>query len=150
MEYVIYDCRSEKVDLQKELAFIKSYVELEKLRCEPEADIRFELEIPGQAGLRIAPLLLIPFVENAFKHGSIRYDSHATLYIHTWLQDDCFCFNVVNDARPDTGKKPGLGLENVRKRLEHLYPGRHRLTAGYSAPTFKVYLSIPVACLSNA
>lgn len=150
MEYVIYDCRSEKVDLQKELTFIKSYVELEKLRCEPEADIRFELEIPGLSSLRIAPLLLIPFVENAFKHGSIRYGGKAALFIRAGLEKGCFCFEVVNDAPPDTGKEPGLGLDNVRKRLAHLYPGNHRLSAGYTDPTFNVRLSIPIACLSNA
>jgi hypothetical protein len=150
MEYVIYDCRSERVDLQRELGFIKSYVELEKLRCEPEADIRFETDVPEQSGLQIAPLLLIPFVENAFKHGSIRHEGNAGLFIRAWLQDACFCFEVVNDARPVADKKPGLGLDNVRKRLAHLYPGNHRLSAGYTDPTFNVYLSIPIACLSNA
>jgi len=150
MEYVIYDCRSEKVDLQKELGFIKSYVELERLRCEPEADIRFEQDIPAAGSLHIAPLLLIPFVENAFKHGSIRHGGRATLLIRARLQDDRFCFEVVNDARPESAGQPGVGLDNVRKRLAHLYPGKHRLTAGYSDPVYSVLLSIPIACLSDA
>lgn len=150
MEYVIYDCRSERVDLRKELTFIQSYVELERLRCEPEADIRFEREVPAEQTLRIAPLLLIPFVENAFKHGSVRSGGKAALLIRAHLQDDRFCFEVVNDARPDIERKPGLGLDNVRKRLAHLYPGLYQLTAGYSEPVFRIHLSIPITCLINA
>jgi len=152
MEYIIYDCRSETVALQKEIHFIRSYVELERLRHEEDTDIRLRDEIPeGIQGLQIAPLLLIPFVENAFKHGSAKQPGNQGMgvSIRASIEEERFCFEVVNETRPVVSR-PGLGLDNVRKRLDHLYPGRYRLEAAGEGNLFKVRLSIEVKCLSNA
>jgi sensor histidine kinase YesM len=160
MEYVIYDCRTKTVNLQKEISFIQSYVELEKLRCEPEADIRLLITLPGEADLRIAPLLLIPFVENAFKHGLVRQQKDAAISISIGTEDGAFCFTVINDAPPGgpayatrwvsgAGTAPGVGLDNVRRRLDHLYPGKYRLTTGFKKQEYHVCLTIAIECLSN-
>ncbi|HMH20810.1 MAG TPA: sensor histidine kinase [Puia sp.] len=151
MEYVIYDCRSDKVALQKEIHFIESYIELEKLRIEAEERITISTGISGQdEDLPIAPLLLIPFVENAFKHGGPeRPGEGERIRIRAVVKDRHFVFEVINQV----GKTPGdhigkasaaagVGLENVRKRLDHLYPGKYRLQAGPQAGEYVVKLSI--------
>jgi hypothetical protein len=152
MEYIIYDCRSETVALQKEIHFIRSYVELERLRHEEDTDIRLLDEIPEEiSGLQIAPLLLIPFVENAFKHGMAKLPGNQGIgvFIRIGIEKDRFCFEVVNETRAVVSR-PGVGLDNVRKRLDHLYPGRHWLEAGRERNLFKVRLYIEIKCLSNA
>ncbi|HZE84562.1 MAG TPA: histidine kinase, partial [Puia sp.] len=156
MEYVIYDCRSDKVALPKEIHFIRSYIELEKLRVEKGEGIHFAVDIDGrEEDLLIAPLLLIPFVENAFKHGAGRAGEGASIRIRAAMNDRRFDFEVVNDIGkvhtipgggiPHRGKTPagsGVGLENVRKRLDHLYPGKYKLDTGRQADEFMVKLSI--------
>ncbi len=172
MEYVIYDCRSKTVNLQKEISFIRSYVELERLRCEPEAEIRLITTLPEGPDLRIAPLVLIPFVENAFKHGLVRQQKDAAISIHIGTQNGQFCFIVINDAAghdtpasdaaghgmpasdvknrvSEPGKTPGVGLGNVRKRLDHLYPGKYRLSTGLKEKEYHVRLTIAMECLSS-
>ena len=164
MEYVIYDCRSDKVALPKEIQFIKSYIELEKLRVEKGEDIYFSADIADQEeDLLISPLLLIPFVENAFKHGAGRAGEGASIRIRAAMNDRRFGFEVVNyigaapvspdgkvhtihgggvSHRGNTPASSGVGLENVRKRLDHLYPGKYQLDTGRQADEFIVKLSI--------
>jgi sensor histidine kinase YesM len=127
MEYVIYDCRHDKVPIEKELKFINSYIELEKLRYDDSASI--DLQITGNAeGKLISPLLLIQFIENAFKHGLEQYKNDSYLKIHIAIGNGYLKYesvNSVSDANASTSG--GVGLANVKKRLEIIYPSKHQL-----------------------
>jgi sensor histidine kinase YesM len=126
MEYVIYDCRHDKVLLSKEIRFLQSYVELEKLRYDDSA--RIKLDVKGSPGDKsISPMLLIQFVENAFKHGIEKEKSNSYLYINIKVDNGSLEYESVNSCNGFTGKSGGIGLTNARKRLELLYPQNHEL-----------------------
>ena len=142
MEYVIYDCRNDKVPVEKELRFINSYIELEKLRYDDTANI--SLEISGHpAGKQISPLLLVQFIENAFKHGLEEHKSNSYLKIRISLEKDLLIYESVNSMTekeiPVTG---GVGLMNVRKRLDIIYPEKHQLTINSGNNEYVVNLMI--------
>lgn len=130
MRYVLYSSRKKTVSLMEEIDFIKNYVELEKLRFGAKQDIRFQVdgEISEQ---KIAPLLLIPFVENGFKHGIMAMARGGYIRISSTIYDDRFLFTVENSklgksSNNDDGNNR-IGLENVKRRLELHYPETHKL-----------------------
>jgi LytS/YehU family sensor histidine kinase len=126
MEYVIYDCRHDKVPLSKEIRFLQSYVELEKLRYDDSA--RIKMDVKGSPGNKsISPMLLIQFVENAFKHGIEKEKSNSYLYINIKVDNGSLEYESANSFNGFTGKNGGIGLTNARKRLELLYPQNHEL-----------------------
>ena len=130
MSYMLYECREEWVDLEKELALIRNYIELEKLRYGNRLDL--SMEVAGNPkGKMLPPLLLLPFVENAFKHGASVSEKCAWIRINLQATDSTLVFLVENSlsepAAPDPSLKSGIGLVNVKKRLELLYPQRHQL-----------------------
>lgn len=144
MEYVIYDCKSEKVPLDKELKFISSYIELEKLRYEDSTHI--VLHVQGSSkGKFISPLLLIQFVENAFKHGMEQNKADSYLEVHISIADNHLMYRSVNSAKGKSSKANGVGLSNVQKRLNMLYPGRHRLDIDDGGSKFKVELFLDLS-----
>jgi len=134
--------------MQKQLGFLESYIYLEKLLTEEVRTI--DLEIRGDnLETPIAPLLLEPFVENAFKHGARDKRSHPFIRIQIDLtRRDKVFFMIENnrDEDPFDPVKPvvsnGIGLANVKKRLELLYPGRHHLQIEETRDLFSVELTI--------
>jgi sensor histidine kinase YesM len=143
MEYVIYDCRNDKVPLAKELKFLQSYIDLEKLRYEDDA--RISLDIKGTAGLMtISPMLLIQFVENGFKHGMEKEKGNSYLQISIQAENGHLLYESVNSTidQPMREGGAGVGLTNARKRLELLYPGKHDLQIVTSPQEYKVILDI--------
>ena len=141
MEYVIYDCKSEKVPLIKELKFISSYIDLEKLRYDKEDTIQLKIDVNSE-GYEISPLLLIQFIENAFKHGMEEAKAGSFLNIEIHLADGWLYYTSENSINNREYSKGGVGLENVRKRLEMLYDGRHALDINQTDSTYQVKLSI--------
>ncbi|HEY9535377.1 MAG TPA: histidine kinase [Mucilaginibacter sp.] len=143
MEYMLYDSNDEKVLLAKELEYLHNYVELERLRFGAGAVITFNAGKvdPGQ---KIAPLLLLPLVENAFKHGLSKQTADSVLHISISAHDDTLIAEVENTkpALVSSQYKGGIGLNNLRKRLELLYPGRHDLQLQDQATTYKATLRI--------
>jgi two-component system, LytTR family, sensor kinase len=143
MRYVLYDSKEEKVLLEKEIEYLKSYIELQKLRIrEPEF---VALKVEGNAGgTFIAPMLLIPFVENAFKHAG--KDFHPGISIMLFSDNQQIRFEVSNFKQKEiqTIEKPfsGIGLSNIRRRLELIYPGRHILEIIAENDQYKVKLLI--------
>lgn len=143
MRYILYDCRHNKVTLEKDIEFLTNYLEMEKKRY-PEADIQFV--ISGDAmGKTIAPLLFIPFIENSFKHGSHRIASKG--FIHGSLQvlDDHCCFCISNDfftTPPQAPQYGGVGIENVKKRLQLYYAHKHQLTVKRDNNIFSIELKL--------
>jgi two-component system LytT family sensor kinase len=141
MRYMLYECNDNKVDLEKELQYLQNYIDLQKIRFANKAYIDFKIEgkVEDQ---QIVPLLLIAFIENAFKHGvannpltPIRLlidveEAHLHLYIQN---------KKHNNNRDASG---GIGLNNVQRRLNLLYPGKYNLDIKDETDTYTVELSL--------
>jgi len=143
MRYVLYDSKEEKVLLEKEIEYLKSYIELQKLRIkEPDFVL---LEVEGNfEGTFIAPMLLIPFVENAFKHAGREYLPGISIYLHGDKQEIRFEVSNFKQKEIQTVEKPfsGIGLSNIRRRLELIYAERHLLEIKTENDQYKVKLII--------
>ncbi len=143
MRYTLYDCREHKVELEKDLAFTDNYIAMEKKRY-PLSDIRFTVS-NNSGGVLIAPLLLIPFIENSFKHGAHRLNDRGFIHASLLVDAEKLYFMVENDIMIAAGQPAGsggIGVENVKKRLQMYYPGKHELTIERNDATFKVSLTI--------
>mgnify|MGYP003801393217 CR=1 FL=1 len=148
LRYQLYECTGDRIDLAREIAFIRNYVELQKLRLEPGTDLQLTFpEDPGS--LRIAPLLILPLVENAFKYLSHARDPGKNrLHIHLSFEGgDWFVIHVVNtcDATaklPASTGQSGLGLQNLKRRLALLYPEKHSLTRSHNNQQYETTLKI--------
>jgi two-component system, LytTR family, sensor kinase len=143
MRYGLYEANTDRVPLDHELNYIQTYLELEKIRHGNQ--VRIDLTQQGDfATYQIAPLLLISFVENAFKHGINKSKAHAFLSVSASMEGEVFRFTVVNtvaEQAPKTGPG-GIGLTNTRKRLDLLYPSRHTLDVKEREGEFQVLLTI--------
>lgn len=140
MEYMLYDSNDEKVPLAKELAYLQNYVELERLRFGSGAVITFSNDpVEGQ---KISPLVLLPLVENAFKHGLNKQATDSELHIHIGLKDSILTAQVENTkpSASTSASKGGIGLNNLQRRLELLYPGAHQLQLEDHDTTYKATL----------
>lgn len=145
MRYVLYDCQGNQVTLDKDLGFVSNYLEMEKKRY-PMADISFEIDAPGREKVTIAPLLLIPFLENSFKHGSQRVTDDGFIRGRVEVADGTLHFTLSNSMLTVTpGEKTrygGVGIANVKKRLALYYPDRHTLQVGSNHEVYTVDLKI--------
>ena len=144
MRYMLYDSNTEKVDLAKEIQYLQDYIELQKLRLSTDIPVTIRFEVSGDSqGAAIAPLLLIPFVENAFKYG-IKFDHPSEILISLDIKSGELIFRVENSSFPGhdaiTRKDSGIGLENVKKRLTMLYPGKNRLTLSDQGASYHIEL----------
>lgn len=145
MRYVLYCSRKKTVSLKDEIDFIKNYVELERLRVGENQDILFQVD-GNLSEEEIAPLLLIPFVENGFKHGLMTTAKNGYIHINSTIHDDRFLFTVENSKlKNSSGTDDGcnrIGLENVMRRLELYYPESHSLDIQEDNDRFYVELTI--------
>ncbi|MDR1224427.1 MAG: histidine kinase [Tannerella sp.] len=144
LRYQLYECNRETVSLKREVDYLKDVVEVEKMRWGKELNVDCSWNI-GNRETNITPLLLVPFVENAFKHVS-RLPSETGYVKITHRQEGNTLRLTVENSR--TGQAPqkksasGLGLENVKKRLEILYPGKHELLIRKTDTVYKTTLII--------
>jgi len=142
LRFMLYECSSPRIALVDEIKVIKDYIELEKLRYNQRLQVTFEEDI-DDSGCMIAPLLLLPFVENAFKHGAgeSRFDTHIDLRLQ--LRNNRLEFEVQNNKDPDENPAgEGIGLKNVRRQLELIYPDKHELRVEAQANLFRVVLEL--------
>lgn len=144
MRYMLQDSKDEKVCLEKEVEYLESYIELQQMRLSEQIKTSFTVE--GDPTLyMIQPLLLIPFVENAFKHG-VSYYEVSNIEITLVLRENRLEFSVFNHKvkHKDEAIEPGsgIGLENVTRRLELLYPHAHELKIKDDGEHYRVDLSI--------
>lgn len=143
MRYILYDCKEDKVSLEKDIAFTENYVAMEQKRY-PAADIRFTVS-GAQKEYTIAPLMLIPFVENSFKHGAHRFNDNGFIHADLQVKDERLHFTVSNDifvTNIQSTRPGGIGIENVKKRLELYYPGQHDLQIENNGKLYKVTLTL--------
>jgi len=146
MNYIIYECQADQVDLSKEAGFITNYIELEKMRVEDT--LKIDLQIDEQLNdYRIAPLLFVPFLENAFKHGANIQNQEPYIRLKLDVNESGLlhfeCENLHDDS-PDEYQEQsgGIGLENVKKRLELLYPEKYEFDISSEGGQFLVKLDI--------
>ncbi len=142
LDYILYQVNKPKVSLKEEVLHVKEYIELEKIRFQDTLKISFHSdEIPDE--VLVSPMLLIPFVENAFKHGNLM-DGFLTIDIDVKLMDDKLKFSIKNTVlnTEENDDEVGIGLKNIQKRLNLLYPKNHKLKITNQDNWFKVYLNI--------
>jgi two-component system LytT family sensor kinase len=145
MRYMLHDA-GKKISLQQEIEYLESYVALQTLRFGDDVKIVFTIEVLNEeTDYSIEPMLLIPFVENAFKHGASYVDQPA-IDISLIAKKGVVVFRVMNkfDQEKDTSKDKtsGIGLSNVRSRLKLLYPGRHDLNMEVEKSMFSIDLTL--------
>ena len=130
MRFMLYDTSTDEVPLEKEINYLKSYISLQQMRLKNPGFVKVDI-MGSCAGKSIAPMLFIPFVENAFKHG-LKNVKAPGIKITLTCRNDSINFEVINhvDGSGDMNKDstPGIGLANTKRRLELLYPGQHKLT----------------------
>jgi Histidine kinase len=147
MRFMLHENTQDKISLTREVEYLNNYIDLQKLRTSRSAAIRIDTHIEEQLNnLQITPMLLIPFIENAFKHGiSLQQPSYIKITLQT--KESTLYFDVSNSiyikADNDPEKlKSGIGLENVKQRLSLLYYGKHELIIRESANEFFVHLTL--------
>jgi LytS/YehU family sensor histidine kinase len=127
LSYMLYDCKTEEVLMEKEVEVIKNYIDLEKERLGNRVDISLNIEGDIQ-GKYITPLLILPFLENAFKHGTAKEIERPWMSVDIAVKDFLLQYKVVNSKNELAAfQQNGTGIGNVKKRLEILYPGKHGL-----------------------
>jgi len=141
MRYMLYESDREEVELGKEVEYLKNYIQLQRLRMPSGAQVSFETT-GDISGKMIAPMLFIPFIENAFKHG-VDADG-ATIQIKVQVKGNILTFDMMNRISQAKSKdtSSGIGLVNVRKRLNLLYSNRYKLEYKKSNGNFVVYLQL--------
>lgn len=148
LRYQLYECNTDEIPIEKEIGYLDNYIELEKLRKGKEVQTRYTVAA-GACNFSIAPLLLIPFVENAFKYVSNCPQKNNFVTVDLNYQDDIFELSVENtmdedNVMPKDKTWGGIGLENVRRRLELIYQGRHALDISTKDDIYSVLLTIKV------
>jgi hypothetical protein len=141
MRYVLDTSMRKSVPLADEIRFVENYVEFEKLRLDEAADV--QLRVEGDPGSRlVAPMLMIPVVENCFKHGLRDGDNGGHIHIHIESDGDRLRFAAENDKPSRTGSSGGVGLATLRRRLMLLYRDRHTLSVSDDGGTYKVEMEL--------
>ena len=144
LRFTLYECNTEFIPLEQELNFLQNYLDLQRLRLENRAVI--ELDLTGHLeDHQVPPLLFLPLVENAFKHGLHGDQTEVRIRIGCRAAADELNFRIENttpEASPNAPEVGGVGLENVRKRLNAIYPDRHRLVVDRKGKLFFVDLVI--------
>jgi two-component system LytT family sensor kinase len=144
LRYQLYDCSANTIAIEKEVRFLEDYIRLQQLRKDQQYEVAVDV---GQnvKGFSITPLLLVPLVENAFKHISHHHEGNNFVHVELKRMNGTFSFTVENskdDHQRITEPAGGIGLANVKRRLELLYPGKHELSIDNSETKFKVALNI--------
>ncbi len=148
LRYVIYDAETSKIDLKDEIGFLQKYINLQQLRM--EENLKLEVVTEGELNnQKIAPLLFLPFVENAFKYAPQSENEDKFITIRWKIEGPEINFEVVNSygelAVNENEKYKGIGIKNVIKRLEILYPDKHKLEISLKEGEYQVDLNIQLS-----
>ena len=147
LKYVTYEGSQNLVKLESEIQQIKNFIELQYLKDDDHSNIDVTINVP-QNSFEIAPLLLIPFIENCFKHGNHEDKQNGWIRIYIHLEEDHLfvecsnTFAIAPQQKDDTG---GVGLENVKKRLSLLYPEKNDLKTEIKDNTYSVILNLTLS-----
>jgi len=143
LRYQLYEANGDKITIEKEIRYLKDYMDLQQLRKDEKYAVQFSCS-PAVKGVSIEPLLLIPFVENAFKHISHYTDKSNFVKVDMQYANNVLTFLVENskEKQKTDDKQGGIGLTNVKRRLELLYPGKYVLKTDESDERFIAQLTI--------
>ena len=144
MSYMLYECERDRIVLDKEIQNLNNYIELEKIRYGKRLDISFETGGVTNNQV-IAPLLFMPFIENAFKHGVEKSRGNTHIHIKINTEGNQLRFSIENSyQKTETEHGQGIGLDNLKSRLQYLYPNRHELIIEQDESIFKVQLNLKI------
>ena len=145
LRYVIYDSNTERVKLKDEINLIQNYINFQRFRQQPKKLVKFEYNIEDEK-YQIYPMLLLPLVENSFKHGINSDNDGGYIFINLELDENILHFSIENnfseDSLTDDKELSGLGIENIKKNLEIVYPNKHTFTTTIDKDVFKVSLKL--------
>ena len=146
LRYQLYEMNGDKIPIEKEIKYLKDYMDLQQLRKDEKYTVQFKSDASVK-DFSIEPLLLIPFVENAFKHISHNNDKSNFVQVNLSCNNGTFIFLAENskENRQGTERGGGIGLTNVKRRLELLYPGMHQLKIEETAIHFSVELNLTLS-----
>ena len=134
LRYQLYECNEHQIPLNQELNYLENFIDLEKLRYDQDIKLTIQINQPRSGSFAIAPFVLIPFIENAFKHVSRVRHKLNWIKIHLHAENDLLIFEVSNSfsnehsSSGELNEHSGIGLKMVQRRLDLIYPGRHELT----------------------
>ncbi|WCO00444.1 sensor histidine kinase [Psychroserpens ponticola] len=140
LDYLLYQAEKPFVLLSEEIAHIKDYIDLEKMRFNDTLQVNFNIEVASET-TSIAPMLLLPFIENSFKHGSI-VDGKLTINIQLTADTNSIDFSIQNSNSKNYDSQQGIGLDNIQKRLELLYANQYQLNIKNQENQFSVQLQL--------
>lgn len=140
LDYLLYQVDKPNVALAEEINHIKDYIGLEQMRFNDTLNVSFEVKNCSK-DISIAPMLFLPFVENSFKHGAIK-DGKLQVFLEINCEDERIHFYVENTHNKQKSSSRGIGLENIKKRLEMLYKNRYTLDIKENEHSFKVFLNL--------
>lgn len=145
LDYILYRINTPKIAISNEINIIKNYIDLEKIRCSNRVDLDFNTELKSN-DIQIPPMLIIPFVENAFKHGVAKSMDKSWIKISIKETDEALQIHVANSKTQNKSKDQtgGIGLENVKKRLNLLYDNKYQLDIFEKQMQYLVSLYIPI------
>ena len=146
LRYQLYEMNGDKLAIEKEIGFLRDYIDLQRLRKDKNYPVEFRCS-PAVQGFSIEPLLLIPLVENAFKHISHHKNQSNFIKLDMEMRDKALRFLLRNSKEPAGRERmdhSGIGLKNVKRRLELLYPQKHELVIDNGVDTFTVDLTIHI------
>jgi sensor histidine kinase YesM len=144
LDYLVYRASLDTVPLAKEVQLLENYLGLEQLRYGKKLQVTQDIAVQNDAVV-VTPLILLPFAENCFKHGGSGTDGvfRVNIYLHADHQQLHFKMsNSINDRKTTPSESGGLGLQNIQKRLNLLYPGRHQLLINHAESAYQVELNI--------
>ena len=145
LRYMLYDCQVKYVPLNTELKQLENFIRLSSMQIEDRGTVNYKLDEVGGT-YQIAPLILVVFIENAFKHSTASQTADIHIEVKTHLDQagmlHFVCTNTYRTQSNTTSLSKGIGLENVRKRLELLYPDQHQLDISQDEPTYEVALRL--------
>lgn len=150
MRFMLHENNQEKIALSREISYLHNYIDLQNLRIASSPNISIDMQIEDIVGYyEIAPMLLIPFIENAYKHG-ISLKEKSWINVNLFRKDDTLHLDVHNSIHPQKENDPeryhsGTGLDNVKQRLQLLYPERHELVIRQNTKEFFIHLSLTLS-----
>ncbi|WP_229367784.1 sensor histidine kinase [Fibrisoma limi] len=152
LRYQLYECNDGPIPLKREITYLKNVMELEELRLNDNVRVTFDVELALAEQLGIAPFILMPFVENAFKHVSKQRDRLNWITIKLAVTGGQLDFRVANSTDSDAAREVvqygGIGLKNVQRRLDLIYPDQYKLTIQHDPGQFTVTLRVMLAELT--
>lgn len=141
MRYTIYRGKEDFVLLRDEISYLENYIELHKIRYQKKVEIRFDHD--AKEGVKVAPLLFIILLENALKHGVEPLTENAYIHLDLKTPGNQIFFTIANNYDPKApNENEGIGLDNLKKRLAHIYPNRHELKIEKMDATYTAHLNL--------